>query len=231
MKKAYFNWSSGKDSSLALYEIKKDASLSIEQLVTSVNSHFNRVSMHGLRISLLQQQADAIGIPLDLIELPQNPSMEEYNELLTAKIKDYQNKGFEHCIFGDIFLEDLRTYRENQLKPYGITTSFPLWKKDTSSLIKRFIALGFKAIVICINSQKLEHSFLGRVIDEDFINDLPNDVDPCGEHGEFHTFCYDGPIFKRPIVFDKGEETYRTYPINDSETIGYWFLDLIPGSR
>ncbi len=228
MKKTYFNWSSGKDSSLALYEIKKDPTIHITQLVTTVNSHYNRVSMHGLRIALLEQQANAIGLPLDLIELPENPSMDEYNDLLSTKVNGYQKQGFEHCVFGDIFLEDLRAYREKQLKPFAITTSFPLWGRDTSFLIKTFVDLGFKAIVICINNQKLDHSFLGRVIDESFINDLPDAVDPCGEYGEFHTFCYDGPIFNEPIAFEKGEETYREYQLNDTETIGYWFLDLIP---
>lgn len=228
IKKTYFNWSSGKDSSLALYEIRKDPTICVEQLVTSINSHFNRVSMHGLRLSLLQKQAEAIGLPLDLIELPENPSMEEYNNLLTAKVTSYKNKGFQHCVFGDIFLEDLKLYRENQLKPFDITTSFPLWKKDTSKLIKKLIDLGFKTIVISVNSTKLDHSFLGRVIDENFIDDLPSDVDPCGENGEFHTFCYDGPIFNHPILFNKGEKTYREYTINKSEKIGYWFLDLLP---
>ncbi|MEM8906907.1 MAG: ATP-binding protein, partial [Bacteroidota bacterium] len=146
-------------------------------------------------------------------------------------------EGFEHCGFGDIFLEDLRVYREQQIQPFGITCAFPLWKKDTRTLIKEFLTLGFKAVIICLNAEKLDESFIGREIDENFLQDLPSDVDPCGENGEFHTFCYDGPIFEKPIKFVKGEPTWRAYDVPQSDgdgttkttqSGGFWFLDLLP---
>ena len=231
--KTYFNWSTGKDSSLALYYIMKDQSFDIDLLFTSVNAHHNRVSMHGLRKELLEIQANSIGIPLETLDLPENPSMDSYNEKMTVAVNQLTSKGFTDCVFGDIFLEDLRIYREEQLTPFGIKSHFPLWKQDTTELITKFIDLGFKAIVLSLNASVLDKSFLGRVIDHDFINDLPDNVDPCGENGEFHTFCFDGPIFKKPINFTKGEEVFKEYksPTKDStKNIGFWFLDLIPNN-
>jgi len=229
--KAYFNWSTGKDSSLALYYAKKDPSFSIDLLVTAVNAHHNRVSMHGLQRELLETQAKSIGLPLTTIELPESPTMKTYNDKMTAVVNSLKDKKFTDCIFGDIFLEDLRSYREEELRPFRIKSHFPLWKKDTTELIQDFIKLGFKAIVLSINASLLDKSFLGRVIDQDFITDLPNNVDPCGENGEFHTFCFDGPIFNTPIEFTKGEEVFKEYksPTKDStKNVGFWFLDLIP---
>ncbi len=232
--KTYFNWSSGKDASLALYYLKKEKKLHIDRLLTSVNVFHNRVSMHGLRRELLEQQAESIGLPLTTIELPEQPTMEEYNSLMVNTVSNLKKEGYDNCAFGDIFLEDLRDYREQQLKPYNITCHFPLWKKDTKALLHDFIGLGFKAILVCIKSELLDKSFVGRDIDESFINDLPDNVDPCGENGEFHTFCYDGPIFSRPIEFEIGEKVYRAYknPKSDPETpnknTGFWFCDLIP---
>ena len=233
-QKTYFNWSSGKDASLAFYYLKKDDNLKIDRLLTSINSYHNRVSMHGLRRELLEQQALSLGLPLTTIELPEEPSMEEYNQLMTLSVTDLKSQGYTNCAFGDIFLEDLKAYREEQLKPYAIKCHFPLWKKNTKALINDFIKLGFKAIVVCIKSDLLNKSFVGREIDEKFINDLPANVDPCGENGEFHTFCYDGPIYSEPINFDIGEKVYREYKnpkkesASEESTIGFWFCDLIP---
>ena len=224
----YFNWSSGKDSALAFYYMKEKLGIDISTTITSVNVSYERVSMHGLRKELLFRQVEELGLPLKLIELPENPSMEEYDQLLKGVVKDLVNTGHTQCGFGDIFLEDLRKYREEQLKPFGIECIFPLWKRDTKELIHEFIDLGFKAIVICTKAELLDESFVGRELDIDFINDLPENVDPCGENGEFHTFCFDGPIFKKPIAFEIGEKTYRTYP-NPSEPgkeFGFWFCDL-----
>ncbi len=229
--KTYFNWSTGKDSSLALYYAMKDQALSIDLLLTSVNAYHNRVSMHGLSRELLEIQAKSIGLPLATIELPESPSMKIYSEKMHLTINQLKKEKFTDCIFGDIFLEDLRSYREEQLMPLKIKSHYPLWKKNTKDLIHDFIDLGFKAVVLTLNSNLLDKSFLGRVIDKDFINDLPENVDPCGENGEFHTFCFDGPIFKTPIEFTKGEEIYRTYKSPDKDSkkdIGFWFLDLIP---
>lgn len=231
--KTYFNWSSGKDASLALYYLKKNKKFNIEKLITTVNSYYNRVSMHGLRRELLMEQAHKAGIPLKTIALPKNPSMEVYNETMRKELKELKNEGFTHCGFGDIFLEDLRSYRERQLEPYEIVSLYPLWKRDTTEIIREFLELGFKAIVICINADLLDEYFVGREIDASFLEDLPENVDPCGENGEFHTFCYDGPIFSGPVAFEKGEKTYREYPSpskdreqTNEKTVGFWFQDL-----
>ncbi len=155
--------------------------------------------------------------------------MEVYNDLMNQALNKFQNEGFTHCGFGDIFLEDLRTYREDQLKPFGISSSFPLWKRNTTELIIEFLALGFKAITVCIKSDLLDESFIGREIDESFLKDLPKNVDPCGENWEFHTFCYDGPIFTHPVKFRKGEKVLREYPNPEKkdDSIGFWFIDLV----
>lgn len=231
-QKTYFNWSSGKDSAFALYKAKQNKSLEINLLLTSVNGHHNRVSMHGLRKELLVKQAESIGLPLEIIQLPEKPTMEVYGEILTNKVNQLKSQNYTDCVFGDIFLEDLRDYRENQLQPFHITCHFPLWKQDTKSLLTEFLAKGFKTIVVAINAQLLDKSFVGRIIDESFINDLPENVDPCGENGEFHTFCFDGPIFNNPVDFEIGEKVYQSYPNpnktdeNDAD-YGFWFVDLI----
>ncbi len=231
-KKTYFNWSSGKDAAYAFYLLQQDKKYGIEQLVTSVNSKFNRVSMHGLRRELLEEQAKQIGLPLHTVELPEQPNMEEYNAILTKCVLKLQKRGYAFAGFGDIFLEDLRTYRENQLAPYAINCIFPLWKKNTKTIITDFLSIGFKSIVICIDLNLLDVSFLGRIIDKNFINDLPSNVDPCGENGEFHTFCFDGPIFKKPINFTLGEKVYREYKLGNKDadtntSMGFWFIDLL----
>ena len=228
-KKTYFNWSSGKDASLALYRLKQDPDVYIDRLPTSINAHHDRVSMHGLRRELLNRQAESIGLPLETIELPEAPSMEDYNQIMEQAVKRLKSQAYTHCGFGDIFLEDLRKYREEQLEPHQISCIFPLWKSDTKALLHEFISLGFKAVVICIKAELLDESFLGREIDERFIADLPANVDPCGENGEFHTFCYDGPIFNHPIAFQTGEKTYKEYKNPEGKAgMGFWFQELIP---
>jgi len=227
MHKTYFNWSTGKDSALALHYLKENSSLKVDRLLTTVNDHHDRVTMHGLRRDLLLRQVDALRLPLSTVELPEQPSMEEYDTLMTATVNELKENGYTDCGFGDIFLEDLRAYREEQLE--GIRCHFPLWKKDTTALLKAFIDLGFKAVVICLNGELLDASFVGRPLDRSFLNDLPDHVDPCGENGEFHTFCYDGPIFSKPVPFEFGEKILRKYKTpnggGDVHT-GYWFIDL-----
>lgn len=238
--KAIFNWSSGKDSALALYKILQSNEYEICSLLTSVNSHYNRISMHGVRAELLEEQAKSIGLPLHKMEIPEMPSMEIYEDIMKATLDKFRSEGVTHSVFGDIFLEDLRKYREDKLTTIGFTGVFPLWKIDTTALIQEFIALGFKTIVTCVNEKYLDHSFVGRVIDQDFINDLPSNVDVCGENGEFHTFTFDGPIFSKPIQFEKGEIVYRKYEkpkstvsnsacdTDDSAfNYGFWYCDLI----
>ena len=239
-KNAVFNWSGGKDSALALYHTKKNSNFVIKKLLTSVNDTHDRISMHGVRSVLLQEQAQALGIDLVQLRLPENPTMSEYNKLLTAMNNELKNEGITHSIFGDIFLEDLKKYREEQLATVGIEAYFPLWKRDTKEIIHEFLDLGFKTIVVCTKSSLLGADFVGRIIDHDFIKDLPENVDPCGENGEFHTFVYDGPIFKKPVRFTIGEKVYRTYeaPKKKEDTcfsstpentsMGFHFCDLIP---
>ena len=227
MRKTYFNWSTGKDSALALYYLQQQGNLKVDRLVTAINGHLDRVTMHGLKRELLLKQKDSIGLPLTTIELPEQPSMEQYNVLMAGTVNDLKKEGYKDCGFGDIFLEDLRAYREEQLK--GITCHFPLWKKNTKDLFIEFVELGFKAVVISLNGELLDASFAGRELDLEFLNDLPENVDPCGENGEFHTFCYDGPIFSKPVAFEIGEKVFKQYkkPNGEiNEKTGYWFVDL-----
>lgn len=242
MKKALFNWSSGKDSALALYKILQNPEFEIDCLLTSVNQEFQRISMHGVRVELLKQQAESIGIPLEIMEIPEMPTMEVYENVMQKTLENLKNKGITHSIFGDIFLEDLRQYREAKLAMMGFEGVFPIWKIPTQDLIQEFISLGFKTIVVCVNERYLDKSFVGRIIDQQFIDDLPENVDVCGENGEFHTFSFDGPIFKNPIDFEIGEIVYRKYEkpkqdssdsacdTNDSTAYdyGFWYCDLIP---
>ena len=233
-----FNWSGGKDSSLALYYCLNNPELDIKYLVTSVNDSVNRVSMHGVREDLLIKQAESIGIPLYQIRLPEMPGMKEYDEVMSLHLQKLKAEGITHSIFGDIFLEDLKTYREARLAEIGMKAIFPLWKRDTTELVNEFIELGFKTILVCTQS-RLER-FLGRVIDHEFIEELPNDVDVCGENGEFHTFAFDGPIFKVPIHFMTGEKVFKEFArpkdsndtcfskdVDKEEKSGYWYIDLL----
>ncbi|WP_366183493.1 diphthine--ammonia ligase [Flavobacterium ovatum] len=239
--KALFNWSSGKDSALALYKTLQNPEIEISCLLTSVNQQYQRISMHGVRVELLHQQAQSIGLPLEIMIIPEMPTMEVYESVMTETLTKLKNQGITQSIFGDIFLEDLRKYREDKLATMGFKGVFPLWKTPTTDLIHEFIDLGFKTIVVCVNEKYLDESFVGRIIDQDFINDLPDNVDVCGENGEFHTFTFAGPIFSKPIDFKIGEVVYRKYekpkeqkPSNTAcDTVdttfdfGFWYCDLV----
>lgn len=236
MTRAYFNWSGGKDSALALWKVLQQEKFRVEYLLTSINSFHNRISMHGVRRELLEAQAAVLNIPLTTVELPELPSMSEYETAMMRKVNWFREQGITHSIFGDIFLEDLKNYREEKLATAGIECVFPIWKKDTRELMKEFISAGFKAIVVCINEKFLEKSFCGRIIDENFCNDLPAGVDICGENGEFHSFVYDGPVFNRPVSFKKGEIVFKKYPAPKSnegdilvseKNYGFYFCDLL----
>jgi uncharacterized protein (TIGR00290 family) len=241
-KKALFNWSSGKDSALALYKTLQNDEFEICCLLTSVNQQLQRISMHGVRVELLEQQAKSIGLSLEIMQIPEMPTMEVYEAVMQTSLSKLKDQGVTHSIFGDIFLEDLRKYREDKLAEIGFEGVFPLWKIPTSDLIQEFIALGFKTIVVCVNERFLDKSFVGRMIDQNFINDLPENVDVCGENGEFHTFTFDGPIFSKPIEFEVGEIVYRKYEkpkeqdasdtacdtsASDAFDYGFWYCDLI----
>jgi len=215
---AAFNWSGGKDSTLALHHLLLAKEYKIQYLVTTVNDAYNRIAMHGVREALLMTQADRLKIPLYQIRLPEMPDMGTYEKAMDLHFGTLKERGIKHAIFGDIFLEDLRQYREDQFNKIGLETVFPLWKRDSRELIEEFIALGYKTIVIC--AQPNLKDFCGRIIDESFLADLPDGIDPCGENGEFHTFVFDGPIFSEPIGFEMGELVFKNP--------GFWYLDLIP---
>lgn len=228
IKKTFINWSGGKDCSLALYRIMQSKDYEIKSLLTTVSQKYQRISMHGVRISLLEAQVDRIGLPLKKIFMPEEPSLNTYNKLMYHALSDLRKNDINTAVFGDIYLEDLRTYREKQLKSAGLNAIFPLWKTSTKQLASDFIQSGFKAIVVCIDESKLGKSFTGRDFNQTFINELPENIDPCGENGEFHTFVYDGPIFKKPVNFKKGDIVYRTYksPKKTKDEMGFWFCDL-----
>lgn len=241
MKKAVFNWSGGKDSSLTLYHCLREKSYDIRYLLTSVNAKYRRVSMHGVRWELLDRQAESVGLPLILLLIPETVSMNEYDVLMKEKIAKLKAEGIDCAIFGDIFLEDLKQYREERLAQVGIEGVFPIWKRPTKELAREFVDLGFKAVTVCVNEKHLDKSFVGREMDAQFFKDLPEGVDPCGEYGEYHSFVYDGPIFKKPIFFKRGKKVFRKYeaPAKDSGQSGYrsstvnydtgfWYCDLVP---
>jgi len=223
-----FNWSGGKDSALALYKLKQGKEFNVKYLLTTLNAEYKRISMHGVRQELLQQQAASIGLPLVECFLPEKATCYDYNSMMRETLMNYIVEGIHYSAFGDIFLEDLRQYRENQLDKIGMKAIFPLWKRNTIDIANEFIDLGFKTIITCVSSKHLDESFVGRTFDRQFIADLPKDVDPCGENGEFHSFVVDGPIFKTPIKYALGENVFKTYPVNskDVNEHGFWFIDL-----
>ena len=227
-KLAVFNWSGGKDSALALHYILMANEYKIHCLLTTVNDAYNRIAMHGVREALLIAQAKSLGIPLYQIRLPEMPDMEIYEKAMELHFGILKQQGVGYAIFGDIFLEDLKKYRENQFDKIRMKTLFPLWKRDSLGLVKDFIALGYKTIVVCARADLKD--FCGRVIDQSFLNDLPKDIDPCGENGEFHTFVFDGPIFTSPINFTLGELVFKKLAVNNSsdQHLGYWYIDLVP---
>lgn len=214
-------WSGGKDSALALHEIQRAGDYEILTLLTTLTEDYDRISMHGVRRELLEQQAELLGLHLEKIFISKNASEEECESKMQEVLTKYLTTGASAVVFGDIFLEDLRKYRENNLSRVGMKGIFPLWKKDTTELAHRFIDLGFKAITTCVDSEFLDKAFVGRTIDEELLAELPPGVDPCGENGEFHSFVYDGPIFREPVSFTTGEVVLR-----DKR---FYFCDLIPG--
>ncbi|MBF9252654.1 diphthine--ammonia ligase [Pontibacter sp. 172403-2] len=241
MYTSVFNWSGGKDSALCLYNVLQQKHYSIKYLLTTLSESSQRVSMHGVRQELLEQQAQSIGLPLKQVLLPQDASMSAYNQLMEKTMRPLQEQGITHAIFGDINLQDLREYREKQLAQVHMKAVFPLWGQPTGELVREFIALGFKAVVVCVNGRLLDASFAGRALDEAFLQDLPAGVDPAGENGEFHTFVYDGPVFTSPVKFTVGEKVHKTYaPASDPDDncyakedkpafdTGFWFCDLLP---
>lgn len=213
------SWSGGKDSCLALYEIQKAPDIRVEALLTTVTRDFDRISMHGVRRVLLEQQAESLGLSLQQVFIAKGAGNDEYEQRMGEAFDQYRRRGIDVVVFGDLFLQDIRAYRERLLARFHMTGSFPVWGRDTRQFIRDFLGLGFKAIIVCVDPRQLDPSFCGRLIDEDFLADLPPGADPCGENGEFHTFVFDGPNFRKPVKFTKGEVVCR-----DS----FWFCDLAP---
>ncbi len=220
MEQILFSWSGGKDSALALHEIQKSGKYRIAALLTTVTQDYDRVSMHGVRRVLLEQQAESLGLPLEQILITNHATNAEYETEMRALLEKYKKLGVNAVVFGDIFLEDLKKYREDNLAQIGMRGLFPIWKRGSRELARAFIALGFQAITTCVDSQHLDREFVGRLFDEQFLSELPASVDPCGENGEFHSFAFDGPIFRKKIGIAQGEVVLR-----DNR---FYYCDLLP---
>jgi uncharacterized protein (TIGR00290 family) len=223
-KKAYFNWSSGKDSALALYKILQQNEYEIGTLLTNVNQDFSRISMHGLHESLLDAQVQSLGLPLQKLYFPAEVTMELYDQKMHETVSGLKVQGYDYAVFGDIFLEELKAYRDSKLAEVNVQGVYPLWKQNSHDLMHEFLDLGFKAITVCVNAKVFGEGspaagmeFVGRIIDEQFLKDLSESVDVCGENGEFHTFVFDGPIFSKPIDFKIGEKVLRSYTLHDED--------------
>lgn len=212
-------WSSGKDSSWALHRLRHEARYEIAGLLTTLNSAFNRVAMHSTRRALVELQAKAAGVPLVTVPLPWPCSNIEYERIMKDVHADAVSRGVTGIAFGDLFLADIRAYRERQLQGTGLEPIFPLWQLPTPQLAREMIAGGLRAKLVCVDPKKLSPEFAGRDFDHQLLEDLPAEVDPCGENGEFHSFVYDGPMFDRAIPVATGERLERD---------GFWFCDVMP---
>lgn len=216
--KVLLSWSSGKDSAWALHRLRQDPAIEVVGLFTTLNQAFERVAMHGVRKSLLARQAQCVGLPLMTIDLPWPCSNEEYGRIMAGFIGEVVARGIRHMAFGDLFLEDVRAYRERQLAGTGITPLFPLWGSDTTELAQQMMAAGLRARVCTLDPKTLDMSLGGHEFDEALLAALPAGVDPCGENGEFHTLAWDGPMFQRPLAIRVGETVERD---------GFVFTDLL----
>lgn len=230
MIKAVFNWSGGKDSALALWKSMQCGDYEIVALLTTVNSESRRSTMHGIPLALLQQQADSIGIPLYILDLTPKGNMEDYATAMRKAVEHFQSKGVSHFIFGDIFLHDVRAYRESQLAPYGITVVEPLWNKTSDEMMEEFLSSGIQTVIVTTTVGMLGSEYIGRSIDRALVDSFPDGIDVCGENGEYHTFCYDGPLFTKPVPYELGEPFMQHFPIRledgTEQTYSYWFANL-----
>ena len=213
------SWSGGKDSGLALYEIQRARDYEVVALLTTVTRDYDRISMHGVRRVLLERQAASLGLPLHEVFITKDATNQEYEARMEEAFAVYRGRGIDSVVFGDLFLEDVRDYRDQFLARHDMRGVYPVWLRDTTEFIREFISLGFKAVITCVDGKILDPSFAGMMIDEDFLSALPTRVDPCGENGEFHTFVFDGPVFTEAVRFSVGEKVER-----DS----FWFCDLLP---
>ena len=211
-EKVIFSWSGGKDSAMALWEVLREGRYEVVSLLCSIAEEYGRISHHGVREEMLDRQAEALGLPIDKVYLPTSGSHpctnNVYEEIMREHMYRYQEQGIKHVVFGDIFLEDLREYREKNLAQVDMTGIFPLWKRDTTQIVHDWIDAGFRAYTCCVEG-KLGRSFVGRALDAQFVRDLPDGIDPCGEYGEFHSFVFDGPVFREPVPTYVGQIVER----------------------
>jgi uncharacterized protein (TIGR00290 family) len=218
-RKALISWSSGKDSAWTLQVLRQSNEYEIVGLLTTINSAFDRVAMHGVRRELVEAQASAAGLPLWKVPLPWPCSNQEYEAAMSSACARAIDAGVEAVAFGDLFLEDVRQYREDRMRGLGLTPVFPLWKLDTRQLLSDMGAAGMRSRIVCLDPRKLPASFAGRDLDQQLLDEFPAGIDPCGENGEFHTFVYDGPMFNHAVPIQRGETVTRD---------GFVFTDLIP---
>lgn len=220
--KAWMSWSTGKDSAWAFHTTRRRGEVEIVALLTTVNTSSARVAMHAVRESLLEAQAEALGTPLVKVPIPSPCPNAVYERAMQEAITQARLEGVTHMVFGDLFLRDIRKYREEKLAPLGITPLFPLWLLDTGVLAREMVGAGLRAYVTCVDPKQLDRKFAGREFDARLLNDLPLGVDPCGENGEFHTYAYAGPLFRLPIAVRIGEVVERD---------GFIFADVVPASE
>jgi uncharacterized protein (TIGR00290 family) len=218
-KKTLLSWSSGKDSAWALHVLRGMSDVEIVGLMTTVNELHQRVAIHAVRLELLQRQAEALGLPLQVIDLPSPCTNSQYEAAMEKFVAESKQRGIECMAFGDLFLADIREYRETKLAGTGITPLFPLWLAPTDRLAKEMISSGLRAVVTCVDPKQVPLSFAGREFNQQFLEDLPNHVDPCGERGEFHTFAFDGPMFEKPVSVELGVIVERD---------GFIYADVLP---
>ncbi len=230
-------WSGGKDSAFALYKLLQSPEYRVKFLITTINRNFKRVSIHGIREELIEEQARKLNIPLVKVYVKQGTNKEYEEKMLEASYKLKQEYNIDYLATGDIFLEDLREYREKTYRKIGVRLLCPLWKQDTRKLAEEFIEKGFKTVICSLSDNKLPESFLGKIFDKNFLESLPEEVDPCGENGEFHSFCYEAPMFSEPIPVVTGEKVYKPVniklkcPVNSEKRIelpkGIWYVDVL----
>jgi len=225
--KAAMLWSGGKDSALALHRALADPDIEVVKLLCTITQPQRRVTMHGVPEALIARQAEAIGLPWQPIYLPASSDMRAYESAMSTALADCRADGISHLIAGDIFLADLRAYRERQFAEGGLQGHFPLWGEDTTALLREFVALGFRGLTVCVEAERLGEAWLGRELDASFARQLPSEIDPCGENGEFHSFVWDGPIFQTPVTFTRGEAVEQVYAQGDLQK-AFWFLALTP---
>ncbi|MCO6496688.1 MAG: adenine nucleotide alpha hydrolase [Chitinophagaceae bacterium] len=229
-KKAVFNWSGGKDSALALQKVLQESEFEVVALLTTIDEATQASSIHAIPRELLSRQANSIGIPLYAVSL--SKGMKSYEEGMTEAIEHFKKQGVTHFIFGDIFLEDVKSYRERKLNPLGIEVVEPLWDKTSEEIFNDFLESGIKTKIIVTQADKLDRSFIGKEINSDFLNSLPQDIDLCGENGEYHTFSYDGKPFQTKIDFEIAKINKVTYEFKidtgEMKSYDYWQAEILP---